>query len=220
MRILLVDDHKLFRDGLKSCLAEDTDWTVVGEADNGREAISLASSLAPDLIVMDIAMPKLNGVDATREILQAKNDITPKLIVLSSYSDPEFVTEVLRVGASGYLMKNAAFDELVNAIRTVIAGKLYLSPEISAVVVDVHIREESQANSSEGAGVITLTDREREVVQALANGDDAKRIANMLDLSPKTVHAMRNKIMEKLDVHSVAELTKYAIRTGLTSLDA
>ena len=220
MRILIVDDHQIFRDGLKSCLVESkADYHVVGEADNGRDGIESATSLKPDLVIMDIAMPKLNGVDAARQILQTPHALRPKLLVLSSYADPEFVTEVLRVGASGYLLKSAAFEELISAIQTVEQGKIYLSPEIAGVVVDLHVREESSDNKSGGV-FAALTAREREVIQLFAEGNDAKGIAAKLELSPKTVHAMRNKVMAKLDLHSVAELTKYAIRVGLTSLEA
>lgn len=219
MRILIVDDHQIFRDGLKSCLVEsEAGCDVVGEADNGRDGIEAAASLKPDLVIMDIAMPKLNGVDAARQILQSPHALRPKLLVLSSYADPEFVTEVLRVGASGYLLKSAAFEELICAIQTVEQGKLYLSPEIAGVVVDLHVRDEASETNSGGV-FAALTAREREVIQLFAEGNDAKGIAAKLDLSPKTVHAMRNKVMAKLDLHSVAELTKYAIRVGLTSLE-
>ena len=219
MRILLADDHKIFRDGLKSCLAEETNWQVVGEANHGGQAVEETERLKPDLVVMDIAMPELNGVDAARKILSAENTHRPTLLVLSSYSDPEFVTEVLRVGASGYVLKSAAFDELVSAIKTVTSGKIYLSPEIAGVLVDVHVRDAPQGGSETTAASDDLTERERQVVQLFAEGNDAKKIASMLELSPKTVHAMRNKIMAKLDINSVAELTKYAIRNGLTTLD-
>lgn len=219
MKILLVDDHKIFRQGLKSCLAEETHYEVVGEADNGQDAIEQFQRLRPDLILMDIAMPGLNGVDAARSLLGPEVSAPAKLIVLSSYSDPEFVTEVLRLGASGYVLKNAAFDELVNAIETVKNGKVYLSPEIAGVIVDVHVRDEGDARGKRSPQNDNLTKREREIVQLLADGFDAKVIAGKLSLSPKTVHAMRNRAMAKLNVHSVAELTKYAIRVGLTTLD-
>lgn len=219
MRILIVDDHRIFRDGLKSCLIEsEADCYVVGESDNGRDGVEAAASLKPDLVIMDIAMPQLNGVDAARQILGTPRAIRPRLLVLSSYADHEFVTEVLRMGASGYLLKSAAFEELISAIETIERGKLYLSPEIAEVVIDVHVREDS--GEKQTGGVFgTLTAREREIVQLFAEGNDAKGIASRLDLSPKTVHAMRNKVMAKLDLHSVAELTKYAIRVGLTSLE-
>lgn len=219
MRVLLADDHRIFRDGLKSCLAEETGWEVVGEADNGRDAIQEVKRLKPDLVVMDIAMPELNGVDAARQILTTTNSFRPKLLVLSSYSDPEFVTEVLRVGASGYILKNAAFDELVGAIETVMSGKIYLSPEIAVLVVDRHVRDNTSGRGEDRSVFVELSEREREVTQLFAEGLDAKAIAAKLDLSPKTVHAMRNKIMAKLDIKSVAELTKHAIRVGLTSLE-
>ncbi len=219
MKVLLVDDHCIFREGLKSCLAEETSFEVVGEADNGHDAIEKTRELRPDLVVMDIAMPGLNGVDATRRIIRSEDVDVPKLLVLSSYSDPEFVTEVLRVGASGYVLKNAAFDELVSAIETVMKNKVYLSPEIAGMVVDVHVREDASVGGEQSGLFAMLTDREREILQLIADGFDAKVIAGRLKLSPKTVHAARNRIMAKLDLHSVAELTKYAIRTGLTSLE-
>lgn len=220
MRILLVDDHQIFRDGLISCLSENAGYEIIGQADNGRDAVTAAETLRPDLIVMDIALPVLNGVDAAREILSGNLWPKPKLVALSSYSDPEFVTEVLRIGSSGYILKNAAFDELINAINTVMSGKIYLSPEIAGVVVSMHVRDEQRGPVSDQGALISLSKREREVVQLLAEGNDAKAIAAKYGLSPKTVHAMRNKIMAKLDIHSVAELTKYAIRVGLTSLES
>lgn len=219
MRILLVDDHQLFRQGLKSCLAEEPQYEVIGEADNGQEAIEKSEQLRPDLVLMDIAMPGLNGVDAARHILNRQNEKPPKLIILSSYSDQEFVTEVLRLGVAGYILKNVAFDELVNAIETVKNEQVYLSPQIAGVIVQAHVRVPPADTTDKENPARELSERECQIIRFIADGLDAKAIARHLHLSPKTVHALRNRVMSKVNVQSVAELTKYAIRTGITNLD-
>jgi DNA-binding NarL/FixJ family response regulator len=214
LRILLADDHKITRQGLRSLLEKQQDLEVVAEAENGREAIRLASEMAPDIVIMDITMPDMNGVEATRQILAKSPDI--KIIGLSMHSDTVFVTEMLKSGAAGYLIKDCAFEELVRAIRTVIENKVYLSPSISGVVVEDYIQRLSQTNFT---GSDILSDREREVLQLMAEGNSTKRIAAKLHISVKTVETHRRQIMSKLDIHTVAELTKYAIRKGLTSLE-
>jgi DNA-binding NarL/FixJ family response regulator len=170
--------------------------------------------MAPDVVIMDITMPDLNGVEATKQILSKSPDI--KIIGLSMHSDTVFVTEMLKSGAAGYLIKDCAFEELVRAIRTVIDNKVYLSPSISGVVVEDYIQRLSQTNFT---GSDILSDREREVLQLMAEGNSTKRIAAKLHISVKTVETHRRQIMNKLDIHTVAELTKYAIRKGLTSLE-
>jgi DNA-binding NarL/FixJ family response regulator len=185
----------------------------VGEAENGRATVHLAKKLAPDIIIMDVAMPDLNGMEATRQIIADSPGV--KVIAVSMHSDRRFVAEMLKAGASAYLSKDYAFDELENAIRTVVANKVYLSPDISGVVVDSYVRHTPKPESS---AFSLLSDREREVLQLLAEGKTAKEIADQLHVSIKTVETHRTNIMTKLNIHRVAELTKYAIREGLTPL--
>jgi two-component system response regulator NreC len=214
IRILLADDHKITRQGLRSLLDKEFDMEVVAEAEQGRTAVRLVRELSPQVVIMDVTMPDLNGVEAARQIVSEFPDV--KIIALSMHSDSLFVTEMLRSGASGYLLKDCAFEELARAIRTVVAGKTYLSPSISGVVVDDYLHRLSKAVLS---GSEVLTDREREVLQLLAEGKSTKQIALKLHISVKTVETHRRQIMDKLDIHTVAELTKYAIRKGLTSLE-
>jgi len=214
IRILLADDHGIIRQGLRSLLEKQPDVEVVGEADDGYIALELVRQLQPDIAIMDITMPNLNGVDATRRIV----DEFPKVrvIALSIHSNRRFVSDMLRAGASGYILKECLFDELVQAIRAVAAGSIYLSPRITGVVVDDYVERLSVTSESELTG---LTDREREVLQLLAEGNSTKAIALKLHVSYKTIESNRRRIMGKLDIHSIAELTKYAIREGLTSLE-
>ncbi len=214
IRILLADDHKITRQGLRSLLEKQQDMEVVGEAEDGRTTVSLVRELSPSVVIMDVTMPDLNGVEATRQIVGQSPDV--KIIALSMHSDTLFVTEMLRSGASGYLLKDCAFEELARAIHAVVAGKTYLSPSVSGVVVDDYLHRLSKADFSDSQ---VLTDREREVLQLLAEGKSTKRIALKLHISVKTVETHRRQMMNKLDIHTVAELTKYAIRKGLTSLE-
>jgi DNA-binding NarL/FixJ family response regulator len=214
IRILLVDDHKITREGLRSLLEKQQDMDVVAEAENGRTAVRLAHELLPNVVIMDVTMPDLNGVEAARQIVGKVPDA--KIIALSMHSDSLFVTEMLRSGASGYLLKDCAFDELALAIRAVASGKTYLSPSISGVVVEDYLHRLTKTNFASSE---VLTDREREVLQLMAEGKSTKQIALKLNISVKTVETHRRQIMNKLDIHTVAELTKYAIRKGLTSLE-
>jgi DNA-binding NarL/FixJ family response regulator len=214
MRILLVDDHRIVRDGLRRCLADEPDWQVVGEAEHGRDAIRLAHELVPDIVVMDLAMPEMNGVEATRRILE-DSDHAIRVLILSMHSDREFVTESLKAGASGFILKDAAFEELVGAIKHAMAGNVYLSPPVAQTVVEHHIKQPSKPDTSP---FDALTAREREILQLLAEGHDAKAIGLKLGINHKTVHTFRARISEKLQISSVAEMTKYAIRHGLTTL--
>jgi DNA-binding NarL/FixJ family response regulator len=214
IKILLADDHKITRQGLRSLLDKEADMQVVAEAEEGRSAVRLVRELLPDMVIMDVTMPDLNGMEAARQIVDAFPDV--KIIALSMHSDALFVTEMLRSGASGYLLKDCAFEELVRAIRTVTAGKTYLSPSISGVVVNDYLHRVSKGDSSDSQ---VLSNREREVLQLLAEGKTTKQIALMLHISAKTVETHRRQIMDKLDIHSIAELTKYAIRKGFTSLE-
>ena len=214
VRILLADDHGIIRQGLCSLLEKQPDIEVVAEAEDGREALDLVRQLAPDIVVMDITMPNLNGVDATRQIVGEFPKV--KVIALSIHSNRRFVADMLRAGASGYILKECLFDELVHAIRTVAADSIYLSPRITSIVIDDYV------NIMPTDGVLissTLTEREREVLQMLSEGGSTKQIALALHVSIKAIEANRRHIMEKLDIHSVAELTKYAVREGLTSLE-
>jgi len=213
VRILLADDHTIILDGLCSLLNKNPDFKVVGRASDGMSAVRLAAELSPDLIIMDISMPGLNGIDAARRILAA--DPRTKVIALSMHNDGRYVSEALKSGALGYLLKESAFEELIAAVRAVMKGQCYLSASIAGVVIKDYIRHLEKTKS----GVFSaLTPREREVLQALSEGLSTKEIASRLGVSVKTVETHRSQIMEKLDIHSVAELTKYAIREGLTSL--
>jgi len=214
IRILLADDHKITRQGLRSLLEKQPDMEVVAEAEEGRTAVRLVRELVPNVVIMDVSMPDLNGMQATRKIVAEFPNV--KIIALSMHSDSLFVIEMLKSGASGYLLKDCAFEDLERAIRTVVADKTYLSPTISSVVVDDYLHRLSRADFADSE---VLTDREREVLQLMAEGKSTKRIALELHISAKTVETHRRQIMNKLDIHTVAELTKYAIRKGLTSLE-
>ncbi len=214
IRILLVDDHQIMRDGLRAILASEESFEIVGEAENGREATTLARTLVPDVIVMDIGMPDLNGVEATRQV-KAENPGV-KVIALSMYADRGYVLGILEAGASGYVLKTGAYDELQRAVKAVTQGRDYLSPDITQMVVDARVRAPSQRGTSARTD---LGPREREIVQLLAEGHTSPEIARRMHISTRTVETHRRNIMRKLDVHSVAEITKYAIREGLTSLD-
>lgn len=213
IRIILAEDHKITREGLVNMLKNQENMEVIGEAQNGREAVQLAIDLSPDLVVMDVTMPNLNGIDATRVI--TSNSKAVKVIALSMYSDKQFVQGMMQAGASGYLLKDCAFDELVNAIRVVSAGETYLSPGIAGIVVQDYVNR--LPNSAASAATV-LTKREREVLQLISEGKSTKVIAIQLDVSIKTVETHRRQMMEKLGIRTVAGLTKYAIREGLTSL--
>jgi two-component system, NarL family, response regulator NreC len=210
IRILLADDHKIIRDGLKSLLGKQHDMEVIGEAEDGRTAVAMSREMTPNIVVMDIAMPDLNGVEATRQIMEI--DPGMKVVALSMQSDGPVVRRMFQAGASGYLLKDCAFDELVKAIRTVLSGRMYLSPDIQNVVVRT-------LSSPEPTMASPLTAKEREVLQLIAEGKSTKEVAAILSVSVKTIDTHRQHIMDKLDIHNIAELTRYAIREGLTSAD-
>lgn len=214
IKILLADDHQIMRDGLRSLIEQQGGMEVVAEAENGRAAVKLTRKFRPDVIVMDINMPDLNGIDATRQIV-AEFPGT-KVIAFSMHTDHQFVAGALKAGVSGYLQKDSAFEELERAIRTVISNQTYLSPKITGEVVGGYVEK---LVAEESASPASLTDREREVVQLYAEGHTTKQIADRLNLSVKTIETHRRHIMEKLNVTSIAELTKFAIREGLTTLD-
>lgn len=213
-RILLADDHRIVREGLRSLVAGLPGVEVIAEAEDGRTAVELARKLAPQVVVMDIGMPDLNGIEATRRLAAEAPHV--RVIALSMHSDNRYVSEMLKAGARGYLLKDAAFEELALALRTVMAGQVYLSPAISRTVVSDYVRH---LTAGEPALAAALTTREREILQLVAEGASTKEIAARLSISLKTVDTHRQHIMDKLGVRSVAELTKYAVREGLTSLE-
>lgn len=214
IKILLADDHKITRDGLKALLENQKNMIVIGEAETGRQAVRLALKLAPDVIVMDINMPELNGIEATRQILTELP--ATKIIALSMYSDKRYVVGMLKAGVSGYLLKNCAFDELVSAISAVVANQNYMSQKIANTVMKDYA---NILESNDTSPASQLTAREREVLQLIAEGLKTKDIATQIHVSVKTVETHRQQIMRKLNAKSVAELTKIALREGLTSLD-
>jgi DNA-binding NarL/FixJ family response regulator len=214
IKILLTDDHAIIRQGLRSLLEKQPDIEVVAEAEDGREAFELVRKLLPDIVVMDVSMPNLNGIEATRHIHREFPAV--KVIALSMHSNRRFVGDMLKAGAAGYILKEGLFDELVQAIHAIENGDIYLSPRVTGVVVDDYVNRLSRTGDSLLA---TLTSREREVLQLVAEGKSTKQIASDLHVSIKTIEANRRQIMDKLDIHSIAELTKYAIREGLTTLE-
>lgn len=216
VRLLLADDHAMMREGLKSLLGKESDLSVVAEAQNGKETLDLARKVGAHIVVMDVAMPDLNGIETTRKLLKASPNI--KVVALSGHANREFVREMLKAGASAYVLKSRAYDELVRAIREVMKGKKYLSPDIARGVVDEYV--EISSSLSANPAFVVLTDREREALQLIAEGKSTKEVADALGVSVKTVETHRRNIMEKLNLHSVAEITKYAIREGITSVDA
>jgi DNA-binding NarL/FixJ family response regulator len=211
---LIADDHRIVREGLQSLVEKENDLEVIGMADNGRQALTLIRRLKPDVVIMDIAMPELNGIDATRQIADEVPGV--KVIALSMHSEKQFVEGMLRAGAAGYLLKESAFEELIKALRIVCAGKKYLSPDVTDIVLRDYL---SPADENNNAQAPDLTLREREVLQLVAEGRATKEIAERLNISIKTVESHRRNIMDKLDLHTVAELTKYAVRHGLTSIE-
>jgi len=213
VRILLADDHKIVLDGLTSMLERSSGFTIVGQASDGLTAVKLAEELSPDLVILDISMPALNGIEAARRILE--RDPRIRVIILSMHADGRFITETLKVGALGYLLKESAFEELSSAIRTVMGGQAFLSAAITDTVVKDYIRHLERQGSTVFS---VLSAREREVLQMLSEGLATKQIAARLRVSVKTVETHRRQIMDKLDIHSIAELTKYAVREGITSL--
>ncbi len=214
IRIVLADDHAILRDGLSQAFQQEEGMEVVGQAGDGHAAVERARELKPDVVVMDINMPNLNGIEATRAIQREAPGV--KVIALSVHSAKPCVKEIYRAGASAYLVKNCGFDELARAVRTVAAGRTYVSPSISDVVVGDFMRAEEKAAPT---AFSLLTAREREIVQRLAEGGTIKQIAAQLHISPKTVEAHRLRIMNKLQIDTVAQLTKYAIQEGLTSAE-
>jgi DNA-binding NarL/FixJ family response regulator len=213
LKILLADDHTMFRDGLQNLFEQQPGMQVVGQAQDGMVAAKLACELKPDVVLMDLTMPVLNGIESTRKIHEESPAV--RVLILSMHADLRFVTESLRAGAAGYLLKDSAFRHLVQAIRTAMTGQLVLSEKIS----DALARDYVRVIGHEGASAfVVLSARERQVLQLIAEGRSTREVAGELNVSIKTIETHRRQIMEKLDIHSVAELTKYAIREGITGL--
>ena len=213
VRVLIVDDHAMFRSGLRALLEMEPGMSVVGEASNGRDAVEVAKSTAPDVVVMDVRLPDLNGIDTTRQILTVKPDV--KVIGLSANTDERSILEMMRAGAAGYVAKDSAYEELVAAVRSVLKNDVYYSPRVIKSMAQ-------EMGGVDRGGAETafskLSPREREVLQLIAEGKSTKEVAARLDVSIKTAETHRRNLMEKLHVDSVAELTKCAIREGLTSV--
>jgi DNA-binding NarL/FixJ family response regulator len=212
-RILLADDHKLMRSGLKALIEQQPDLTVVGEADDGRQAVALAASLKPDLLVMDIGMPNLNGIEAARQITQANPGTA--IVILSMHSDESYVLRALKAGAKGYLLKDSAESDLIRAVHAVAGGKSFFSPAVSKVLLDDYVRKLQRSGAEDAYDL--LTPREREILQLIAEGKSNTDVANLLNLSVYTVETHRSNIMEKLNLRGIPELILYAVRKGIIS---
>jgi two-component system response regulator NreC len=215
--VLLAEDHTIVRKGLRALLDDEADIEVVGEAQDGREALQMVDRLRPDVVLMDISMPALNGLEATRQIKARLSDA--RVLVLTRHANEEYVYQILRAGASGYVVKQAAPTELVLAIHAVYRGDTFLSPSISGKVVEEYVRR-AEAMVSSKDSYDRLTPREREVLQLIAEGHTGPEIAEMLHVSVKTVGHHRTNLMDKLDIHSTAGLTQYAIRKGVIHLES
>jgi two-component system, NarL family, response regulator NreC len=211
LRILLADDHTVVRQGLRKVLEARPEWQVVAEAGDGREAVRLAEETQPDVAILDVAMPLLNGIDAVRQI--ARKVPGTRMLVLSMHADEAYVTQMLRAGAAGYLLKDSADVDLLKAVDVVSAGKSFFSPAIARVIADDYVRHLADRGATDRFEL--LSEREREIFQLIAEGKTNKEIAAMLYVSPSTVDTHRSRIMEKLDVHSAAEIVLYAVRKGV-----
>ena len=213
LRILLADDHTLVRQGLRRILEEKPEWEVVGEARDGREAVLRTLELKPDMVIMDLAMPQLNGTEATRQISRKAADV--QVLVLSMHMDETYVLQALRAGARGYLLKDSVDADLLRAVTAVSEGKSFFSPTVAKMMLDDYIRHLVQQGVTDRFEL--LSEREREVFQLIAEGNSNKEIANLLSLSVSTVETHRARIMEKLDLHNTAEIILYAVRKGFLS---
>ena len=212
VQVLIVDDHEIMREGMTALLRKYSQFEVVGQATDGRQALEMASQLKPDVIIMDVGMPNLNGVDATKKLISMYPDL--KIMALSAHSDGAIVAKMIKAGASGYMLKESAFDELIEGLNTLLDGRTFLCNKISKVVFSDYVGMVTNRQAKAGDG---LSSREREVLQLVAEGHTTKEIAEVLKLSTKTIDSHREHIMEKLEIRNIAGLTKYAIREGLTS---
>lgn len=211
---VIADDHTIVREGLMKLLKEEDGIEVIGEAKDGREAVEIVQTLKPDIVIMDIAMPKLNGIEATRQIKQAK--IETKIIILSMHDHGRYIRELLGLGVSGYLLKNAASKDIVKAVKSAIKGDTYLSPSISSRVIEDYVGMNKQSLEEELYD--TLSNREREVFQMVVEGSTTKKIAETLYVSPSTVKSHRSNIMEKLKMDNLSQLIQYAIQLGIIDI--
>jgi DNA-binding NarL/FixJ family response regulator len=213
-RVIISDDQNIVREGLKALLESTGNIDVIAESDNGRETVSLARELEPDVVVMDVSMPGMNGIEATRKM----NRLAPgvRVLALSNHSENLYVKGMLEAGARGYLVKTVAIDELLSAVDTIMKGRIYVSPQIGEILVEIY---KDQVSGNTDIEVEVLSVREREVLQLVAEGYSSARIALSLSLSERTIEAHRRRIVKKLGISTIAELTKYAIRAGLTTLD-
>ena len=213
--VLIADNHRIMREGLRLAFGNGSGLEVIGEASDGRQAIELAAELKPDVVLTEVSLPVLNGIEAARQILKANRGT--KVLALSANCEGHIVKEMLKAGASGYVLKECAVIELIQAIKTVSAGGRYLSPDVAGVVIDNLVGYNGKGANH--ASVETLTPKERELLQMLSEGEASKSVAMKLHVSVKTIDARRRDIMRKLNLHSIALLTKFAIREGLTSLN-
>jgi two-component system response regulator NreC len=215
VKLLVADDHKIFRQGIKKLLEVESDLQVVGEAADGREAVKKATELKPDVILMDIAMANLNGLEATKQIKKVLPSV--KVIMLTMHKNEEYILQSFQAGASGFILKEGAVEELVSAIRSIHSDKSFLSPSISKTLIDAYLRKMETGKTETPFDL--LTDREREVLQLIAEGYTNREVAKSLFISVKTVEAHRAHIMQKLNIHDIAKLVKYAIQKGLVDLN-
>jgi DNA-binding NarL/FixJ family response regulator len=213
VRILLGDDHTIVRNGLRKILQERTDWEVVGDASTGRDAVQIGLEEKPDVAILDITMPILNGIEATRQLVRRLPDL--KVLMLSMHATEAYIIQALKAGAKGYLLKDSADTELIRAVAAVAAGKSYFSPAVSKVMLDDYLRHLTEQGVDDRFD--TLSEREREILQLIAEGHSNKEIAGMLFVSPATVETHRSHILQKLDIHNTAELVLYAVRRGVIS---
>jgi DNA-binding NarL/FixJ family response regulator len=218
IKVLLVDDHAILREGVHALLSREPDILVVGEAGDGQEAVALVPRLRPDVIIMDIVMPRMNGLEATRIIKERHPDV--RVLILSMYDDHEYVVQIIQAGASGYVLKRVVTEDLVRAIHAVHAGESFLYPAIATKLIGDYLRvTQGEPNGKSAASGEALTAREREVLKLIADGNSNQEIAEQLGLSRKTVDSHRANAMRKLDLHDVTAVVKYAIRTGMISLE-
>lgn len=215
-RIMIVDDHGMVREGLRLLFEQQDDMEVIAEASDGRQAVEAVCKLKPDIVLMDVTMPKLNGIDAAKKIIDGYPNV--KVIALSAYCNKSFIADMLRAGVSGYVLKDCMADELIRGIRVVMGGEQFLSPKVARIVIAEYITD-SQSHS-EMPLASKLTTKERELIQLLAENKSNKEAARLLHVSIKTVDARRRTAMDKLGISGIADLTKFAIREGLTTLDS
>lgn len=213
LRIVLGDDHTLVRQGLRKILEEKREWEVVAEAGDGREAVRQALALRPDVVVLDIGMPLLNGIESTRQIVRRHPEI--RVLILSMHSDEAYITQALQAGAKGYLLKDSADTDLIRGVADVAAGKSFFSPTVARVMLDDYVRHLADKGISDRYEA--LSEREREIFQLIAEGHSNKEIADVLSISPATVETHRAHIFQKLDLHNTAEVVLYAVRRGVIS---